>query len=257
MDDNDIFDVETPIEEDQLKMFGIQDWNPETDGIEYCIGQLPLRQMILDYEICTQSIPTGEFSNKEPEIRYFLPGMTLEGKLPLYIPKRYFPVVSVPYLNNETQSIYVLDRLHEDPMKEADRIMRAFSVSNSKWCYQLPTLEVSVRDPSYERLLCQSRMCSLHFFHVKAIVEAFSMGSQYSIWKEIYKNLIDYTRHPGLYRTIHDNSLVDMFHYESSDETVKYNHELRKTESSWMGFKDCSYTPASLEAGRIRSLMKG
>ena len=67
--------------------------------------------------------------------------------------------------------------------------------------------------------------------------------------------LVDVSRHPGLYGTVHDNSLIDVCPFSGGDLEAKFDPKLRVTKPGWLGLIDCVYTPTSLETGRIRSIV--
>jgi|SRR5882724_1109613 len=75
-------------------------------------------------------------------------------------------------------------------------------------------------------------------------------------WSPLFDASLTTPRRYGLYGTIMDNATVDMRPYEESDTyEVRSDPHSRTLRESWSGFIDPSYTVASQDAGRIRSLV--
>ncbi|CAH0474931.1 unnamed protein product [Peronospora belbahrii] len=99
----------------------------------------------------------------------------------------------------------------------------------------------------------------LHVFSDIAKTEISNSPDAVGLWGFLFDDIDYYTRRPGIFGMIHDNSLIDMRPYDSKDRDSHQSRsvERRRTMKDWSGFIDCTYTALSLEAGKIRSLVHG
>lgn len=67
-----------------------------------------------------------------------------------------------------------------------------------------------------------------------------------------------FTPHNEIYGNIHNNSSIDMRPFEDKNvDNDELKTELRMNKPSTLGFIDCNFTPMSVEAGRVRTLVQG
>ncbi|CEG78753.1 hypothetical protein RMATCC62417_13315 [Rhizopus microsporus] len=98
------------------------------------------------------------------------------------------------------------------------------------WSPRKLTLE-RVTNPDV--LMCY-KYTPLHAFNSIAIEESQITAKMDPIWCSLYDPQVTYVRHPGVYGTIHDNSLIDVRPYEENDEVVSYITDLRLSKDQWL-----------------------
>ncbi|KAG1166419.1 hypothetical protein G6F46_011850 [Rhizopus delemar] len=67
----------------------------------------------------------------------------------------------------------------------------------------------------------------LHAFNYIAMKESETVSDTDSIGRALYDSQVTFIRRPGVYGTIHDNSLIDVRPYEEEDESGSFSTELR------------------------------
>lgn len=113
----------------------------------------------------------------------------------------------------------------------------------------------------------------MHIFDSTTIYELKS-GDHDSIWDSVYSGISQSTLHYGAYGTLHDNTRVDTRPYEAESEDpeleeardkdtsnphagTKYDIEAITLREDLLGFICCSFTSASFEASRVKSIVQG
>lgn len=67
----------------------------------------------------------------------------------------------------------------------------------------------------------------LHAFNSTAMEESETVSDTDSIGRALYDSQVTFIRRPGVYGTIHDNSLIDVRPFEEDDESGPFSTELR------------------------------
>ncbi|CAI5954704.1 unnamed protein product [Closterium sp. NIES-64] len=86
-----------------------------------------------------------------------------------------------------------------------------------------------------------------------AVKEA-SQAMDNPYWQDVFQPINEVTKHHGILGTLSDCQVIDMI---PGEESSTPDMEARQPVTWTEGFIDCLYTPASVEAGRIRRLAHG
>jgi hypothetical protein len=240
------------------------DWRDDSrcpTEMERCLA---LRNLVLEYEDFGLSETRTQAHGIQPEAKYSIPGN-------VFMVPRFFP----PYNGYPVASAVSQDdggRVTSGSSPDVTYQIAAFRETNTldgmiscvayltkcnrAWCFDKYVVENVSPKSQLGRVARCYRRVPIHAFDYLAVRELMRVGTDSEPWGQMYSGISDATVHSGIYGILHDNSAIDMRPYEegTTDDRL-YDPSLRKTEEGWMGFIDCTYTPASTEAGKIRSLV--
>ncbi|KAJ3220938.1 hypothetical protein HK099_003897 [Clydaea vesicula] len=229
------------------------DWKHESKLPLFIDHALPTRAMYVDYfNEPRRTIRYGK-ETIEPECRlsYDVLGVCS-------IPRLYRPLVSLPIIINN--SIHTMIYSDIDGIDGISESIKYLSNSGTSWYFSNTRLmQIDRNNVVMNRVISCYRFQPLHIFSDIAIHEIAQHPTGIEIWRRLFDNIEDFTRRPGIFGIIHDNSIIDIRPYDHDSEIINdsRNIEARLTQDHWSGFIDCTYTPMSLEAGRIRSVVHG
>lgn len=224
-------------EEDEVKFH--HNWRDEFDMRGTMSMHVPMRISIMEYD--EADMVFSKNNRLEPEIRHSA------DLTQATIPRLFPPLFGYPVkIQNQ---VMTLGR-NLKSMQQLLNLLEEIKVTKRMWAPRDLVLE-TVTNPD---VLSCYKYTPLHAFNSIAIEESQTVSDTDSIWRVLYDSQVTFIRHPGVYGTIHDNSLIDVRPYEEDDESGSFSTELRISKDEWLGFIDCTYTPGSVEAGRIRSL---
>ena len=207
--------------------------------------RLPLRSMCIEYIRRLGSLDSKSHCKLQPECR-----ITDDPGSIVCVPRLFNPILSVPICINDGWFMMSLsDAEGFAGMRDTlERLYRSCS------CWYFGEAKVT-RVESIE----SATFYPLHVFTSIAVWEMPRQLALEPLWRFLYDGLDTYSRRPGLFGTLHDNTLVDVRPYEMSDVggPKERDIEARRTREEWSGFVDCAFTTFSLEAGRIRSVVDG
>lgn len=188
----------------------------------------------------------------EPECR------TSEEIGQFFVPRLYPPMFGYPI--KVEQNYYTLRPLSGAGLAGMMKLVQEMRAVKSVWIPPLlEMVQISEQDLPMRRVISCYDDVPLHAFTVSAVEELNRSAGPADVWRAMYDGMSDATRRPGIWGVLRDNTVIDVRAYESADEgtDISRSVEARQTKRQWRHFIDCIYTPAGLEAGKIRSLSHG
>ncbi|KAH9806640.1 hypothetical protein DFH28DRAFT_920604 [Melampsora americana] len=176
----------------------------------------------------------------------------------LHIPRSFPPIYGFPVkFENEffTCGLVENDSVCNDIVKVVDVMASA----TCAWVAPGLSIVNLSSDKRYKSFTEFVDKIPLHAFSLHALNERMLYAEETSPWNLMYDTMIDVRSHTGIYGIVQDNSLIDMrpFEMESIGTEIERDTSLRETKENWRNFISPTYTPASLEAGRIRTVSYG
>lgn len=234
IEDDKIYD-----DDEDIKM--IHRWTEEFPSDGSIKNHTPVRISVVEYDDL-KMVFSKTNKKLEPEVRHS-PETTQ-----CCIPRLYPPIFGYPVM---IQNQMLTMTRNMKTLTDLRRLLDDILTSKRMWAHR----DMKIEPIKNEKIISCYKTTPIHAFNSISIEEADPLLETDSIWRKLYDTQITFTRHPGLYGTLHDNSLIDVRPYEDDDELGSFSVELRKSKQEWLGFIDCTYTPGSVEAGRIRSLV--
>ena len=222
-----------------------RDWRYESLLPAVLEEVLPLRRLCIDYIQRTDDLDSGRRAFIQPECR-----IGDEVGSAVCVPRLFNPILSVPVHVNESWLMVQLSSL--DGLEGMMETLRVLRTSRKCWYFDDATIVQTEPLPS-------ATLYPLHVFTSIADWETPSHVPREAIWRFLYDGLDTYSRRPGLFGTVHDNSLIDVRPYDMREVGTPRERDIasRRMRDDWGGFIDCAFTTFSLEAGRIRSVVHG
>ena len=250
-EDQELDNIE--VNDDILK---VGPWMEESAGSATLNSLLASRLDYVQRYVKTQR----SFSSKNPPESWFV-----KDSKTVIVPRLYPPFYGYPVIKPEERSLVAFHLgCTADALRSAlDRIRD----SASCWTpVEAKAFKFGPRDSLNRVAKCyldsrSNDLTPIHAFDSTAVAETLCDVAPF--WKLIYSGITDSSRHTGLYGVLHDNTLLDVRPFEdgyaATEQTdrERYDYSLRDNCKHLKGFVDCIYTPTSLEAGRIRSIVHG
>ncbi|KAJ2993334.1 hypothetical protein HDV02_002482 [Globomyces sp. JEL0801] len=239
----------------------IKDWRAELSCGNKIDNYLPLRKSLEIYqrEGFRGSVTEVRASSAMPEIVYS------KFRTNSHIPRLFTPHFGYVCMLNKNPS--VKDNSDTFPITLMCRNLNLsdtlLKIRNTRMAWISSHFNEVIVDSDHKLWLLFQCMPipPLHAFNIHALIEHKSARNSSILWTKMYDTLQENVPDVGMYSVIHNNSLIDCRCYEERDnESKSYderNHNLRHMRADWYGFIDPVYTPLSLEAGKIRSLVNG
>ncbi|CAI5959007.1 unnamed protein product [Closterium sp. NIES-65] len=120
-------------------------------------------------------------------------------------------------------------------------------------CQGKPTLAGAI-DSLQQRVVGAYDNGTLLTAYAWTAVKEASQAMDNPYWQDVFQPINEVTKHHGILGTLSDCQVIDMI---PGEESSTPDMEARQPVTWTEGFIDCLYTPASVEAGRIRRLAHG
>ncbi|KAI8609734.1 hypothetical protein BC830DRAFT_1070609, partial [Chytriomyces sp. MP71] len=254
--ENDTPDMKVDLSHD---MFA-KNWATESNMAPSVEWSLAVRYSVLDYQRdkLKCSLSARHKYVGPPEVNG-LKAMNTMMVPRLYTP--YFGYTDDYHHANGTHSLCTLVLVSSNQSVKLRNIVEHVQRSNYRWVIQgAELISYGHEGDQYDLSVCYSHI-PLHAYNLHARLELQKSSAVSSMWYSMYDEPADVKGHAGVYGVIHDNGLIDTRPYDSDalahDSTAECDPSRRINYDYYSGFIDVTYTPMSLEAGRIRSLVHG
>lgn len=226
-------------------------WKSESI-LAHCLEvTLAHRYAISDYERFTNRYVSSSLQAKAPEYRY----CKSQGRMT--IPRCYPPFLGYPITVDGIPKTIVLSS--SSGLKGMLETLDIIGRNRSRcWAFREGSMvDLKSGNNDLDQLMSQLyEEVPIHIF-TETAVEEVKESKLAEPWTIMYDMMIEQGTHPGMFGVLHDNSLIDVRPYEEDDRENHRNIELRRFREEWLGFIDCTYSPANTECCRIMSLSHG